>query len=246
MDAADEYFAFQAALPKWFQTHWEEAELLHMQSYYEHPELEIDSTGVVMIKKKARCPHGKRRASAWPWEPCKNTAGYRTTHEGFGKCYRCDGHNGRGLRQGAILMGLAYAAELQVTPWEALLSQCRLLANQVEWLRARVNEYENTYGVEGIKPGGDGYWAVEMLEQRGDRLAKVAKSCIDAGIARTLVEQVNLEAAALVKATNEALDSIGVMGLDRDKALEVLTNRLLELEANPSMLENYGKHLPSK
>jgi hypothetical protein len=238
MNAADEYEAYQERFDVFMRKHWQEAELAQMQPSYEQTELYQDEHGVVMFGKKARCPSEVKRGTGWkakdrptwPYNPCKNTAGYGTTHEGFGKCYRCDGHNGRGLKQGAILMALAYADELNTTPWEALLQQCRLLSNQVHWLRARVYEYEELGGVAALKPGGDGFWAVEMLESRGDRLAKVAKSCLDAGIAQQLVQQINLEAQNMATAAMTAADSIGLEGELRDRFLEAMGNKLFELE----------------
>lgn len=239
MNAADEYEAYQAKLPTWTRKHWAAAELAQMQPHYDHPGLSRDEYGVIFISRKTPCPGRRKKApgwwqtegEAWPTEPCKNTAGYRTTHEGFGSCYRCNGHIGSRLKQGAILMALAYADELNVSPWEALMSQCRLLANQVEWLRVLVYQYEREGGVEALKPGGDGWWAVDLMEQRGDRLAKVAKSCIDAGIAKQLVEQVTLEGEAMAKAAVTALDALGLTAGQRDQFMEVMSRELLELES---------------
>lgn len=132
-------------------------------------------------------------------------------------------------------MAMLFADEMQVTPWEALLSQVRLLANQVRWLRYRVESAEREYGVDAIKPGGEGWDWVCLLESRGDRLAKVSKMAIDAGVATRLVRQVELEAEHMVTAALETFDRLGIHGPKRDEALEFMGNRLMELEAGETL-----------
>lgn len=235
MDAGERYEAWKEEnLTTWQKKHWLSSELAQMQPDYEHPVLRIDEHGLIEHVKMPRCP-----ATHFPMNGpkshdgntrCTNEAGYGTPHEGFGECYRHGGQIHGRLRRGAVLMALAYADELMITPWEALLQQLRLLANQVEWLRQRVHEYESLGGVDMLKPGGEGSWAVEMLEARGDRLAKVAKSCIDAGIAKQLVEGATREAENMAKAAISALDGLGIEGSQREEFLELMSREMLRLE----------------
>lgn len=242
MDAGERYEAWKAQhLKGQFPRFWAEAEFEEMQPTYERPVLEADEWGVLTIVSTNLCtnfqvkkPPGwwKTEGEAWPYERCKRPAGYRTDHEGVGLCYVCRGTQGAGRAKGAILMAMAYADEMVgVTPWEALLSQLRLLANQVSWLRQRVYEAEAAYGPGGLKPGGEGFDWVLMLEQRGERLAKVAKLCIDAGIAERLVRQVEVEAEAMMKAAVAGMDAAGITGEQRDLLLDGMSKVLLELES---------------
>lgn len=243
MDAGQRYEKWKADnLKGLFTRWWAEAELEHMQPDYEHPVLVADAWGVLDITGapllctnwQVKKPDGwwKTDGEAWPYERCKKPAGYLTDHEGVGLCYMCKGRQGVGKAKGAILLAMAYADEMPgVTPWEALLSQCRLLANQVAWLRQRVYEAEAQYGPAGLKPGGEGFDWVQMLEQRGERLAKVAKLCIDAGIAERLVRQVEVEAEAMMKAAVAGMDAAGLTDDQRHLLLDRMSTELLALES---------------
>ena len=82
-----------------------------------------------------------------------------------------------------------------------------------------------------LKPGGEAFEWVDMLEKRGDRLARVAKMAIDAGVAERLVRQVELEAELMLKSTLFALDALGMNEDDKERALELMSAKMLELEA---------------
>lgn len=229
MNAADEHEARKAALPTRLRSYWEDAELEAMQPTYEGPVFERDEWGVLDIVQAAPCDGFDQPYTSLPARMCTKSAGYRTPHSGVGKCFDHGGWFGRELQKGAILMALAYADEMNVSPWEAMLSQCRLLANQVAWLRARVYEVEKNYGVEGLRPGGEGWDWVAMLEARGDRLAKVAKMAIDCGIAERTVQQIEMDATIMMKATIAGLDAAGIEGDARDRMLDAMSSSLLAL-----------------
>lgn len=229
MNAADEHEARKAALPTRLRSYWEDAELAAMQPSYEGPVLEADEWGVLDIVQAAPCPGFDQPYSTLPAKMCTREAGAGTSHPGVGMCRDHKGWFGRELIKGAIYMALAYADEMNVSPWEALLSQCRLLANQVAWLRMRVHEVEKQYGKEGLRPGGAGWDWVAMLEARGDRLAKVAKMCLDAGIQEKLVANIELEADNMMKAALSGMDAAGLEGEAREKFLDAMSTTLLAL-----------------
>jgi hypothetical protein len=233
LNTADRHEKWRSALTWQMPARWDEAELMEMQPHYEGPVLEADEWGVLLVKEAPRCPKWKQRGPAWPYERCKNIAGYRTVHEGAGYCYRCKGDQGAPLRVGAILMGMAYADEMRTTPWEALLGQLQLLANQVQWLRLRVYEAERTGGAEALRPGGSGFDWVMMMEARGDRLAKTAKMCLDAGIAQQMVNKIEMDAEAMMKAALAGLDAAGIEGEKRETLLDAMSSKLLEIEGTP-------------
>lgn len=231
MDAGERHEARKAGLETRLRGYWEEAELMEMQPQYEGPVLKADEWGVLDVVEHPLCPHWWQRGSAWPFERCGNVAGYYTDHEGAGNCYRHNGNIGRERAKGAILMTLAYADEMQMSPWEAMLSQVRLLANQVAWLRLRVHEVEKVHGVEGLRPGGVGWDWVALLDARGERLAKTAKMAVDAGVASMLVRQIEMEADNMMKAALAGLDAAGIEGAQREKMLDSMSQTLIELES---------------
>lgn len=235
---------FYGGMTQWMRIHWEEAAFVEMQPTYERPETTtLDLGGFVTVEvpvgdKAIRClqyeagPAQRGHSNRRSWIQCKRAAGQGTDHEGVGLCYMHDGWRGRGLAQGAILMAMAYGDELNVTPWQALLQQVRSLANQVAYCQAKVIEGEKAHGAESLLPGGKTYEWVAMLESRGDRLAKVSKMTIDAGVAKMMATQLNLEAQIMYKSANAALDSVPGMTQDmRERALEIMANTARQLEA---------------
>ena len=229
MNAADLHEARKAGLPTRLRSYWEDAELQQMQPDYIGPVLKADDWGILDVVTPAPCPGFDQKYSTLPAELCKRDAGHNTVHPGVGMCFYHNGYFGRELHKGAILMALAYADEMNVSPWEAMLSQCRLLANQVAWLRVRVYEIERQYGAPGLRPGGEGWDWVAMLEARGDRLAKVAKMCLDAGIQQQLVANIELEADNMMKAALAGMDAAGLEGEARERMLDGMSAKLLEL-----------------
>ena len=213
--------------------YWENVEHQISQPDYEEPVtslLAIGGFATVEIDPGLSCTFWGQKGPAWPFEQCPRPAGLHTNHEGVGLCYVHGGMTGSGHIEGAILMAQAYAQELNVTPWEALLSQVRLLANQVEWLKLRVLEAERSGGDAAIRPGGDDWDWVALLEARGERLAKVSKLAIDAGVAERLVRQIELEAEIMFKSALAGLDAAGIEGEQREKMLGAMAGKMLELE----------------
>lgn len=229
-----------AGMGIWLKKHWEEAEFEAMQPLYKAPRTWLRDIGgflTVEVGTELGCVHWeegpgiKGHSKKRQIVECHRGAGQGTDHAGVGLCYMHDGARGRGKVQGAILMALAFGDELNCSPWEAMQQQIRLLAGQVAWLQKRVNAAEEAGKDEAIRPGGAGWDWVVLLEARGDRLAKVAKMAIDAGLATRLVQQLELEAEGMYEAATALLDSLGIEGDQREMALAMMTRKLLEIEA---------------
>lgn len=235
---------FYDGMSQWMKIHWEEAAFVEMQPAYERPQTDRLSIGgfetveVPVGKDAIRCLQYERgrgqlgHSNRMTWRQCHRAAGQGTEHEGVGLCYMHDGWRGRGLAQGAILMAMAYGDELNVTPWQALLQQVRMLANQVAYAQTKVLEGERVYGAESLLSGGKTFEWVEMLEKRGDRLAKVSSMAINAGVAKMMAQQLELEAQIMYKSVNAALDVIPGMTQDmRDRAMAIMADTARQLEA---------------
>lgn len=238
MSSYDEYLEALDAMDTRQRGHWEDAELILNQPDYMAPvtgRVTIGGFSTAEILDGGQCIHWWQRGPAWPFEQCPRPAGYKTNHEGVGLCWEHGGHFGKGEVQGAVMTAHAYADELDVSPWQALLSQVRLLAGQVSWLQHRVRIAEAESGAEAIKPGGSAWHWVALLEARGERLAKVSKMAISAGVAERFVRQLELEGEMMLTAALHALDSIGVAGEERDRALASMASKLLELETQEAL-----------
>lgn len=172
-------------------------------------------------------PVRRRGRSGETWlEYCERAAGEGTEHAGAGPCVRHAGRLGRGT--GAWIVAHAFARALEVTPWEGLLQAVRIAAGRVAFIEAKLGTAVEDSELE---PNGQlHHWVKESRDER-DRLARVSKMAIDAGVAERLVRQVELEAALMLRATTLTLDELGLSEDDRSRALGIMSRNLLALEA---------------
>ena len=143
---------------------------------------------------------------------CRKPAGQGTNHLGYGRCMAHGGARGYGKSYGAVLMAHKFAEELDVSPWEALLMVIRITAGRLRYIESVLGSARDDRELEGRNVGSDGEpiplgvevggpndgavnmarnlsWWVEKSESERDRLAKVSKAAIDAGVAQLLIEK---------------------------------------------------------
>ena len=167
---------------------------------------------------------------------CDRRAGWGTDHDGAGPCKRHeklvddvkvggDGHRGR---PGAWVMAHGCARALDVSPWEALLTAVKIAAGRVAYIEFKLGEASDD---AQLLPDGDLAWWVRQSEMWHDRMAKVAKMAIDAGVAERMVRQVELEAELMLRATNLTFAELGLDESTRERALGMMSRHLLELES---------------
>ena len=126
-------------------------------------------------------------------------------------------------------MAHGFARALDVTPWEALLTAVKIAAGRVAFIEMKLGE---AYSDDQLKPEGDLAWWVRQSEVWHDRMAKVAKMAIDAGVAERLVRQVELEAELMLKAATSTFSELGLDDSQRERALAIMSRHLLELESS--------------
>lgn len=138
------------------------------------------------------------------------------------------------------MMAHAYAQARQVSPWDALLEEVQDLAGQVRWLNAKLASASSD---DEIKPGGDLHCWVEMRDARGDRLAKVSKMAIDAGVAERLLQRVELQGRLMYEAATagitQAVDELS-LSLTADQQLALVSSiarQVVSLERAQGQLE---------
>lgn len=157
---------------------------------------------------------------------CERPAGWRTQHRGAGPCLGHERRRGRGT--GAWIVAHAFARALEVTPWEGLLWAVRIAAGRVAFCEAKLSTADDD---EDLEPGGRLIHWVKQAELWHDKLARVSKLAVDAGVAERLVRQVELEAALMLRATTLTLDELGLDEDQRSRALGIMSRNLLALEA---------------
>lgn len=182
-------------------------------------------------------------------EPCDRYAGTNTEHPGVGRCRQHGGNSPNGLREGAWAMAHAFARQLDVTPWEGLLTAVKIAAGRVAFIEHKLAGATEDRQLEPPDPKGISepsrhpdlqgtnmfYW-VKQAELWHDKLAKVSKLAIDAGVAERLVRQLELEAHLMLRATHRTLDELGFSDDEKSRAVAIMSRTLLELEAEEATL----------
>lgn len=200
------------------------------------PILDMDETGVIMWrdpqyvnengkKKKFRCP-ANITSGRFAGQQCFNYAGYKTDHYGIGFCIAHGGAKRKGRAHAGWIFMHAISKALNISPWDALLGQIRLLAGQVAWLTEKVGE--SAQHDDDLLPDGQAFFWMELLEQRGERLAKVSKMAIDAGIAERMVTMMENQATILNNAVKAAALKLNY---DEQQEYELITTIAREYQA---------------
>lgn len=125
-------------------------------------------------------------------------------------------------------MAHGFAKALDVTPWQALLTAVKIAAGRVAFIEAKLG---TAHRDEDLMPEGELAWWVRQGEMWHDRMAKVAKMAIDAGVAERLVKQVELEAELMLKATQMTFAELEMDEMTRERALGIMSRHLLALES---------------
>lgn len=132
-------------------------------------------------------------------------------------------------------MAHAYAAEYDVSPWEALLLVIRITAGKLRYIESVLATANDDRELEGVAADGsplgvseDGVptegrnlsWWVAQSQLERQTLAKVSKAAIDAGVAQLLIERELRGGEALAQTFVKALEEMEKAGMD-EAALEV-------------------------
>ena len=90
-----------------------------------------------------------------------------------------------------------------------------------------ISEAGRTHDAQGTNMH---YW-VKQSELWHDKLARVSQMAIQSGVAERLVRQVELEAQLMLRATSLTFEELGLSEDVRERALGIMSRKLLELEA---------------
>ncbi len=118
-------------------------------------------------------------------DKCRAFAGQGTDHLGIGRCKYHGGstrsHKTNAVVQEAQRRMIKYGAAVQVEPHEALLAMLHLASGHVAWLRAEVAALDDLGQFESQV-------LVQLYGEERDRVARVAKACLDVGVAERQVQ----------------------------------------------------------
>ncbi len=136
---------------------------------------------------------------------CRAFAGQGTQHLGIGRCKYHGGatpmHNRSAVMTEAKREMVTLGAPIDVEPHQALMGVLKVTAGHVAWLAGEVQRLEDLE--DGMARG-----IVSLYSDERDRLARVAKACLDANIDERevkLAEQQMEMIASLISAVVEDL-----------------------------------------
>lgn len=209
-------------------------------------------------------PHLTYNPNAPTWRRCDNTTrrrgtptqcryalGQDTSHPGVAYCKPHGGNRGIGLCTGAWIMGHAFSDITgTTTPWDALEMATQIAANKVIAIQQELgrrldgNMTLSKLIEEGgyTTQGGDHPDLPELMKldvMWFDRLTKVAKWSIDAGLGERMMAQIETDGAALALAARKAVEELGY---DHDRQAEILAAigrnlRAIEAGDDPTIIE---------
>jgi len=176
---------------------------------------------------RAMCPGTSKTTG----KPCGLTAGARTDHKGFGLCALHGGSSPGGRKQAQRMMAAAassaFGLPIDVSPEDALTQELSRCAGAVHYLAQHLQTIDPA---ERLKAPHVAF--VDLYDRERDRLVRVAKAAIDAGIAERQVAAIERTAEAFAVVLRAVLGDLGV--LDDPRAPTVVQRHLALLEAAPS------------
>jgi hypothetical protein len=161
--------------------------------------------------------------------PCRNPAGFKTDHVGAGRCHLHGGGTPDGKkyarRQMAAAAASAFGLPIDVSPDEALTQELARCAGAVHYLAGHLRAIEPA---ERLAPAHAGF--VALYDGERDRLVRVAKAALDAGVAERQVAAIERTAEAFARVLRRVLADLDV--LDDPRAPLVVQRHLALLEAS--------------
>lgn len=139
-----------------------------------------------------------------------------------------------------------FAGELNVNPWDAILSEVRRSAYRAAWIDERVDldarrerrlmesegvDFEKMSDFEiavRIRSGELREWIEQSRKERA-HLTKVAADAVRAGLSERYIDSLRAEAQMIAQALTKALDAAELTPIQRARASEALRAALSEM-----------------
>lgn len=130
---------------------------------------------------------------------CRKFAGEGTDHFGVGRCKyhlgNSKNHRVNAVKQEAVKRSATFGQKIDVQPTEALLSVLHLSAGHLAWVREELAAAEDQKSFEAQV-------LMRLWNDERDRVARIAKTALDAGVQErqvALAEQYGIALAELLR-----------------------------------------------
>lgn len=168
-------------------------------------------------------------------ENCRAFAGQGTSHLGIGSCKFHGGstrtHNVNAVVQEAQRRMVKFGDPIEVHPAEALLAMLHLSSGHVAWLRQEIAALHDLGAVEAQV-------ITNLYADERDRVTRVAKACLDAGVAERQVKLAETYGAALANLLRAVFNDreLGMTAAQRERLPNVLRRYLGALEGDRALV----------
>lgn len=167
---------------------------------------------------------------------CRLFAGQGTTHPGVGRCKfhlgNSKNHTAHAARVEAERRLISFGQPLPVEPTEALLSVLHLSAGHLAWVRDSLAALED-------KTTFEGQVLMRLWNDERDRVARIAKAALDAGVAERQVRLAEQYGEQLARLLTGIFDDpeLGLNGRQRGQLPDVLRRHLgvVDAEYRPAL-----------
>ena len=174
-----------------------------------------------IVGQDGKCNVLKRDGSS----RCQQPAGFGTDHNGYGACQFHGGNSPTMVTNAARAYARELALELDVDPYEALVSVVRMSAGTVAWVRHRISELEGEGEIDDLEQ-----W-IKMYGDERDRLARHCKIAIDAGVDERRIQLEEAQGEQVAAAIRAILDDLELTGPQLKKAPAIARKHLMAIAA---------------
>lgn len=196
---------------------------------------------------------------------CTRSAGWGTSHPGYGTCKYHGGATPNANKSAAVKIARSMGEPLDIEPHEALIACVQITAGEVAYCTLRIQQLsteEYTGRPEthvdkdlALKTDSEGNALYDHLEQTTehpvelnlwitaraacmDRLARYSKMALDAGVEERRVRLAESMAMQLAPVLQAIFKELGLTDKQRDKAPAIVERHLVALEATSAFAIN--------
>jgi hypothetical protein len=178
------------------------------------------------MRVKATCG-----AKTRPGHPCRNPAGFKTDHVGFGRCAFHNGATPTGrtaaARERATVEAHRFGIAIETDPHEALATAVNIRAGHVGFLQRLVQQLDDGEVItqDQLHP------VVRALNSELEQWQRAAKAAADAGTAKRRADLDEFVIAGLADAVRRALSDVDSITSDQeDEILGRLSHHVQALD----------------
>lgn len=167
-------------------------------------------------------------------EPCRAFAGQGTDHPGVGKCKFHGGstssHRTHAIVQQAKAKAARIAEPFDMEPVEALIWMVNLSAGQVRYLAEELST------LDAARTNGESLIVQRLFNEERDRLARISKAALDAGVQERAIIVAERTGAAIADVLRAVFfdPDLRLTAKQRERLPDLLRRHLVAVERRPN------------